>query len=111
MRSGALRQRVTVMAPGTPGAPDALGQPTLSPITVGTYWADVRPLSGRELAIAQQLRADLSHLVVMRRVGALDATMWLIFNGLQLNIGAVVDVDSRRRELNLYCTQPDAQDP
>lgn len=103
MRSGRLRHRVTLLKPAR--TTDGYGQVKTSSSPVGTYWAWVRPLRGREAEVARQLRADLTHAVTLRYVGAIGAEDSLLFRGRGLNIRSVIDVDERRREINLLCVE------
>lgn len=111
MDSGQLRHRVTIMSPPDPAGPkNSYNKPTGAWTATGTYWAFVKPLAGRELEVAQQIRGDVSHLVTMRRVGPIAPPQYLLYKGKRLNIDAVIDVDERGKELHIYCTQPGATD-
>ena len=101
--TGDLRHRVTYQEPVE--TLDAYRQPVVTWQAVGTYWAEVRPLAGRELEVARQLRADVTHAVAMRRVGAIGPKGRLLFRGRTLNIVSVLDVGERRRELKLVCAE------
>lgn len=114
MNIGQLRHRVMLEAPPDPEDLDGLGQPIGPWTTVGTFWAFVRPMSGHELRVAEQLRADVSHLVTMRWLGvsyAIDPTMRLLFRGRVLDIVDVIDVDERLRTLTLTCNEPNIANP
>lgn len=64
MRAGDLRRRVTIQQRNT--STDELGQPTTDWADVATVWADVSPLSGRELLAAQAARAQINGTVTIR---------------------------------------------
>lgn len=106
MRCGKMRHVVTLQSPPTDS--DSFGQSSTTWVTVGVFRAFVKPLQGRELAIAQQLRADISHSVTMRWLGTsvkVDGTMRLLYKGRYLNIISVINVDERNKELDLVCQE------
>jgi head-tail adaptor len=57
--------------------------------------------------IGQQIRADNTHAVTMRRMAGVTITPKhrLLFQGRVLNITQVNDVGERRRELAILCTE------
>ena len=102
---GQYRHRVTL---------EILASPTVSPsgqkvkvwATVGTYWASVRPASGRETENADRLKATATHIVTMPYTQALSpATHRLIFKGRILNIQTAMNYDERNREYLLTCIE------
>lgn len=103
---GRARQRVTVESRSI--TRDSFGQDSESWSEVATIWAEVIPLTGRELAIAQQLRADVTHKVLARYMPslvAIDPEARIRFRGRVLAIQAVIDVDERRRDLSILCRE------
>lgn len=104
MRAGKLRQRITLQTRSA--TRDALGQEVESWSDAGTYYGEVRPLVGRELAHAQQLRADITLAVAMRWPGFAPGPEQRIgYRSRILNIAHVLDLDERRREITLLCTE------
>lgn len=108
MRAGILRHRVTVQSRSA--AVDALGQESLAWADMATVWADVSPLSGRELLLAQAGRSEVSHLVTIRfqRQFADPVAMAkcrLNYNGRLLNIAASRDIDEVHQYIELSCTE------
>lgn len=109
MKSGRLRDRVTVQLVD-PSAVDALGQPVDSPTDLGTFWANVRELQGREAVAARQVKATLTHGVTLRYVG-LDiepGTHQLKVvsgrsSGRILGITSIVDTDGKNHDFELLC--------
>lgn len=67
MKSGQLRRRVQLQA--STDTADSLGQPIPSWSTIATYWAQIKPLRGREDVNAQQKKPEVSHRVTMRYTG------------------------------------------
>lgn len=105
MRAGDLRHRVTIQKRGT--SMDALGQETPADwVDVTTVWADVNPLSGRELLVAQAAHTQINGTVTIRfqRQFADPVAMAarrLVYNGRYLNITASRDVDEMHQFIEL----------
>jgi SPP1 family predicted phage head-tail adaptor len=57
---------VTLQTPPATETFDTFSQPVPNWTTVGTYSAAIRPLNGREAAIARQVKAQASHAIEMR---------------------------------------------
>jgi head-tail adaptor len=65
MRAARLRKLVTIERQAF--TDDTFGEPIASgTTTVGTAWAAIEPIPARELDVARQLRADVSHKVTLR---------------------------------------------
>lgn len=77
---------------------------------VGTYWALVEPLQGREQYYAQQVLPLSNYKITMRQVCPVFDTDRFSWQGLTLNIGSVVPVDGRREffEIMAIARQPTA---
>ena len=92
---------------------DALGQPSTAPsnwIEVGTVWAAVEPLTGRERMLAQANRSELSHTVTIRYhakfANAMEmATRRIVYGSRIFSIQASVDRQEAHRWLNLSCSE------
>jgi len=67
----------------------------------GWFWARVKPMSGDETPknSGQELRADVTHQIVMRNVGAIKPTDILKFKGRNLQVVSVLNVDENDSEL------------
>jgi len=99
-------KRVSLLAPtGPEEARNSLGEAALAFSEEAKIWASIRPLSGRELWQAQQVQADVTHAVRIRYRNGVDATKALGFDGRQLNIVAVLNVEERNRTLELLCLE------
>jgi SPP1 family predicted phage head-tail adaptor len=105
MKIGPMRQRVTVQTLSE--SADSYGQMIKSWTDAGSFYAEVRNLSGREAVNARQIKPEVTHQVRMRYVGQLFASpgllpsMRLLFGAAQFNILWVNDVDNRHREYRL----------
>lgn len=103
-RIGKLRHRVEVQRQATDL--DTLGRQSRGSANWTTYtkrWAEVRELSGREAEIAHKIHAQASHLVTVRYFADLTEQNRFVFRGRQLEIKAILDGDSTRRELSVLC--------
>lgn len=101
-----LRRRVQLQS----NVPAATGYGQRQPNwqTVGTYWAQVRPLSGRELENARQIKAEVTHRITLRYQGPaapLNPTQRFLLEGRVFNIVSVVNVDERNRQYDCLCTE------
>lgn len=77
MHAGQLDQRVTLQTATV--TRDAVGGPSESWADTVTVWARVRPLSGKQIAQAQQVSADVSTAVEIRWRAGITAAMRLKF--------------------------------
>ena len=103
---GAMRHRVTILAPPDPEQTDELGQPSQEWTVVAERWAEVRDLAGRRLWAAQQVHHEARTEVRMRWTPLVRAGMRIKHGDRLLEIiGAPADPDGRRRELVCLCRE------
>lgn len=76
----------------------------MSWVDVGTYWAAVEPVSGKERFASGQRIHEQDVRVVMRYIGVIDTTNRISFDGKLYDIKAVINKDERDREYELLCT-------
>ena len=103
MQAGKLRHRVTIEQVST--APNSFGEPVETWAPFVTVWASREDLSGRELFVAQQWRADVTTRFELRYVAGLTPAMRVIDNGPLYNIARVADKDGRGRTLTIIATR------
>lgn len=60
---------------------------------------------GREFVSAQQINADLTHLLRMRYMADLTTSDRLLYDGRTFNILAIVDPQGRHEELLVSCKE------
>jgi SPP1 family predicted phage head-tail adaptor len=103
---GLMRHRVTWQTTSST-AQDAVGQRIANPVTQGTYWSHVEPLSGAELVNARQKKALTSHKITMRNVGPVKPTDRFLFGatGRVFEVDSVFRLDERNAYLILHCTE------
>ena len=90
-----LDQRITLQQPA--GGQDALGNATDAWVTVGTVWARVQPLRGREFFAAGQMQAAAELRMVIRWRADVLTTWRVLWNGQAHEIMAPpADIDGQR---------------
>lgn len=104
MRAGDLRRRITIQQRSS--STDELGQPTTEWTDVATVWADVSPLSGRELLAAQAARAQINGMVTIRYQRQFSdpvamAARRILYGSRILNITSSRDVDEMHQYIEL----------
>ncbi|HEY2250911.1 MAG TPA: phage head closure protein [Planctomycetaceae bacterium] len=103
--AGEYNNRVTIEL-NTP-TDSASGQPVPAWGAFIHRWARILPRGGREQWRFEQLRAEVDYLVHLRNdsdTRTLKASVNRInWGGVILNVESIVDVDSRRVELELRC--------
>lgn len=104
MRAGRLRHRVEVQAPVD--VRDDVGGVTKDFETIATRWAQVSPLSAREMWASEQVDSDVTHKVRMRWTDDLTTDYRLIYDDRILNImHPPIVKDERRVEIEVLCKE------
>ena len=100
---GALRHRVTIETPvRTPG--DG-GTATITWTSLGSVFARVEPIGGREIAGADGVAAVVTHKVLIRHRDDVSAQMRFLVGTRILEIRAVLDLEGRRRWQQCLCEE------
>jgi SPP1 family predicted phage head-tail adaptor len=108
MRAGNLRRRLTIQARGA--GVDALNQPVLDWTDVAKVWADIQPLSGREMFAAAVVNTEISHLIQIRYQAQFAnpkamAAMRCLYGTRIFNISSARDIDELHRTIELTCLE------
>lgn len=85
MRAGQLRHKVDLLRPTD--STDTFGQATQTYDRVATVAASINPLTGRELFLAQQIRADLTHEIKIRGRTDVSAKWRVVWAGRIFELG------------------------
>lgn len=104
---GRLRDRVRVQSrPAGLPAPGPAGDEPIAWSDVGTYWACVEPLAGRDLLNAQQWKATIDYRVTLRNVAPIAPIFYrFIYRGaMVLYPESVLRADERDEFLVTLCT-------
>ena len=70
-----------------------------------TVSASIEPLSGRELANAQQAVEETTHRIRIRYLASVTAQCRVTFGDRVFDVMSVIDADERKRELLLMCKE------
>jgi SPP1 family predicted phage head-tail adaptor len=105
MQAGRLRHRVTVQR--ATDSIDQYGDQTPTWTSLGTVWASVEPLSGREYFAAAQMQSEVSTRIVIRPISGVTLTPKdrVKFGSRYFDIQSVINRDERNRELQLLCVE------
>jgi len=104
IRVGEHRQRITLSDPATPETFDSFGQPVVTYVAIGTFWAFVRPLVGHELVAAKQVKAQASISIRIRWQGSsvvITPLTRATMNGRTFGLFDVRNVEERNRSYEM----------
>lgn len=103
MDPGNLDRRITIQAPTR--SRNSLGEEVQSWSDTAEVWAEVKPLTGRELFQAQQVVEQATHQVTIRYRAGITSDMRVVRDGGGiLNIAFAQEIN-RREYLQLLCTE------
>lgn len=103
MGAGKYNHQVYLQAPAKTF--DSEGQEVITWTTVGTVWAEILPLTGREYFQAKAANSELTHEIHIRYRRNLK-TIWRVLYGTRaLEILSVADVEEKHEELELLCKE------
>mgnify|MGYP001599360719 CR=1 FL=1 len=103
MRAGLMRHRIELQSSQEIRDPSGQGIPEGT--TYATGWAELRPISGREMIAGRMEQAEQSVLWHIRYRSDVTVKHRVLFGARIFDINAVLDVGGRRRELDLVCTE------
>ena len=103
--AGERRHRVLFQTPET--APDRFNapKPTGKTTPVCTRWCKIETLTGRELWLARQVRADVTHRLTLLYTAGLVPKMEAVYQGRVFEILEVHDPEETRVELQVLCKE------
>lgn len=105
IQAGKLRHRVLFQQPTTRPGQFNEPVPTGTAAAVLTCWAAIETLTGRELWLARQVRADVTHRIRMRYRSGLEPRMEAVYQGRVFELLEVLDPDERRIELEILAKE------
>lgn len=104
MRAGDLRHSVTIQQASESN--DGRGGVSYSWSTYTTAWADIRPVTGRERLLAQQVEeAEGDYKIRIRYQPGITPEMRVLWGSRVFAINAVLNVTERDRELLLMAKE------
>lgn len=89
--------------------PDNMGGQSTEWVTVWTKKALIETLSGFERLRSMQLKATLTHKIVIRYFAGLTPKHQILFDGRLFQIRSVINVEERNRFYELSCDEVVAQ--
>lgn len=102
-----LRALVSIQQPQKTA--DTLGGYTRNWQNVADVWADITPLSARDITnerfSGQQIQARITHRVRLRYTAGITTDMRILYEGRALYIRAVVDRDERKERLEILAEE------
>lgn len=108
LRAGQLTRRLRIQSRSS--TQDSFGGPNLTWVDVATVWAEIRPITGRELENARQIASEVSHQILVRYQPTLAdpkvvAGYRALYNGRVFNIHASMNEDERNAVLTLLASE------
>lgn len=103
IQAGRLRTRVEIQQPAR--SSDRAGGFTQNWPTMATVWAEVRPLSGREVFEQMRSQSKISHKVTIRYRADVTGAMRLKAGGTIYRIKAIINPRNMNEALELYCEE------
>lgn len=103
LKVGALRHRLTLEEPVRES--DGAGGAQVAWASGGEVWAAVKPTTGRELRLADQVSGRVSHEIVMRHREGITPDKRFRMGSRIFEILAVLDVGERRRQIRCLCRE------
>jgi len=103
MRAGRLNHLVIIQQPTE--VQDSTGQAVKSWGTYATVWAGVEPLKGREFLETQQINAETTTRIRIRKLAGVTKKMRVSYDSRIYNINAILHIHERQREMHLMCSE------
>ena len=108
LRAGQLTRRLKIQSRST--TQDTFGGPSLVWTDVATVWAEIQPLTGRELESAQRMASEVSHQITVRYQSLFDnpqqvTQMRALYKARVFNIHSALHEDERRVKLILLACE------
>jgi SPP1 family predicted phage head-tail adaptor len=104
MKAGQLRKRIDIEQQALTADGGGGDTESWSALASGIY-ADVEPLSGRELFQAQQVNDELSHRVTIRYYPGVTSKMRVKYGARVLLIESIIDLEEKHRQVQLMCRE------
>jgi SPP1 family predicted phage head-tail adaptor len=104
MQAGKLDKRLDIEQPIS--TQDASGSPVVSWLAVGTVWASIEPIKGREALTSNQIIGTMDARIRIRQHPLLSTMTpkWrLKYDGVIFNIVSIAHVSLGNREIEIMC--------
>lgn len=104
VRAQNLRKAVTILKPTLdPNKYGDASRQTFTPLE--TVYAEVLPLTGRQLVEARQIHSEVSHRVTIRPLKGVTTAGRVEWQGRLLEIESVLNIEERDTMLVLWCKE------
>lgn len=103
MRSGQLRQRITLQS--KTAIQNTFGEEVITWVDFAEVWAAVEPNTGREFLEGRQVTAEVTTMIRIRYRSGVIPTMRVVYGSITYDVLAVLQPKENRRELNLICQE------
>lgn len=101
LKAGRLRHRIEIQEPVSV-QDETTGRPTITWVTFARPWAEVKPISARELIAAGAQHSEVRSKILIRYRPGLSAKMRILHKGLiHAIIGVLTDPDSGQEWVTL----------
>lgn len=104
MNFSKLRHRVTLLRPSG-AVKNSMNEDVPSYVPVKTVWACVQPMTGKEYAEAQKIRAETTYKIAMRHFPGLLPDMRLEYKGRRFDIISVLNLGEKNEEMQLVAVE------
>lgn len=101
MEAGRLTQRVTIQSAGV--TRNSIGEEVRSWSDVATVWAEIRPLSARELINAKAAMAQVTTRITIRYRAGLLPSMRVVHGTTVYQITEIIDQGMKHETLECLC--------
>ena len=103
MNFGKLNKRVNIQSSEL--VRDPAGQSLPQWTTDDEVWAKISPATGRELYAGEQVKAEVTHTVLIRYYDGLTTKHRIEFGSRIFDINFIKDIDERNRYMQLLCKE------
>lgn len=103
IQAGRLRTRIDIQQPVR--TPDRAGGFTQNWSTMTTVWAEILPLSGKEVFEQMRLQSKISHKITIRHRDGVTGAMRIKAGGTIYLIKAIINPRNLNESLELYCEE------
>lgn len=100
----AKNRKIILQSPS--GTRNAIGERVTTWTNVATVWAEISPLSVRDLLAAGQMQSEVTHRVRVRygaSIAAIDSSWRVLYGSRALTISGVRNINEASREFELLC--------
>ena len=103
MLAARLNKRVQIQTVSS--SKDTHGTEIQTYTTTNTVWAGIKPVSGNEKYINQQIVAEVTHSIIIRYLSGVTPKMRILFGTRVFDILNVLNLDEKNVEMNLLCRE------